>query len=140
MIIIYQFNQSDMDAIELLDREAIKGQAVPLETQPYGQKKDKRYHFVVTKTLQDILIEKSIGRKITDSGRTPGYWQNLGGSGVYRAEGAFLTTNATVAKIVKGMKSELHFQGKTWQTIINQIPLAKLAPFQSTKTRIKKGK
>lgn len=95
-----------------------------VESQEYGNVDDFRYHIFVPNELGQHLIENKSVREIKDTGRTVGFWQRLGGRGVYLSKQAPLAgfRPALAELLSRRPDATLSFKGKTWRTIIKSIP------------------
>lgn len=100
----------------------IKESGLLLELQPYGIKEEQLFHFAFPENLS-----LSFGRQITDRGRTTGFWQSLGGSGVYKPKMASLTFSNNLYKIISSAKeADIDVSGDTWVKVIEQLPRNKV--------------
>jgi hypothetical protein len=95
-----------------------------VESQEYGQLSDFRFNVVVPDAVADELTANTPIRIIEDKGRTIGFWQRLGGKGVYEPKLAPLQafSKNVLPIIVKCTPAQLSFTGKTWNDIILSMP------------------
>lgn len=111
-----------------------------VESQVYGQDDDLIFHIACSNEIADELKHTFFLREIPDTGRTPGFWQNLGGSGVYKPKSVVPTFfSPRIATILRNKaEAQLSYTGATWRDIIASFPAkfsgmkAKLGVFEET--------
>lgn len=118
-MIITQFTHFELEQFKDL-----RDMCLVVESQVYGQISDFLYHVASSKDLVDEFGKRGIGRAIKDTGRTPGFWQNLAGSGIYKVSLVNLQNYPkNVSKILLECdEAKLTYTGKTWKEIINLCP------------------
>lgn len=97
-----------------------------LESQNYGSPDDRKYHVLVNDANGNKLIRDCFIREIEDKGRTSGFWQNVGGSGVYAVHAVALQGFSPKLTDIISRRAEatLSFTGKTWKEIVTSMPFA----------------
>lgn len=118
---------TQLTAKELQKVQDLKDSFLIVESQVYGQISDFRYNVVSSKNLIEEFEKRGIGRTIQDTGRTPGFWQNLAGKGIYCSSRPslidFQNYPVNVSKILKKCKEAmLTITGKTWSQILSDCP------------------
>lgn len=110
---------------EELKKNDLRNKVFLLESQVYGQDEDLRYRVAVS----DSFAEIKIGREVKDEGRTVGFWQNLGGTGLYKPDSANpLYFTERLARYIKSRPSGvITVIGETWAAILLQMPLSENA-------------
>lgn len=111
-----------------IDNSALRGlesrRFLIVESQEYGQPTDFLFHVVVNNKNAKELLKLNGVREIKDTGRTVGFWQRLGGKGVYHPE--LVTVNGFrdgLCKVLgKCKEAKIGFEGKTWKAIIKSMP------------------
>lgn len=95
-----------------------------VESQEYGQLSDFRFNVVVPDAVADELAANTSIRVIEDKGRTIGFWQRLGGKGVYEPKLAPLQafSKNVLPILIKCTPAQLSFTGKTWNDILLSMP------------------
>ena len=100
-----------------------------VESQVFGQQSEFLYHIACSNELAIWLTTQELGRKIQDKGRTIGFWQNLGGKGIYKktqSGAAMIFAPKLVAVLQKCKEAEVRFEAPTWEEIIETMPLSDL--------------
>lgn len=95
-----------------------------VESQEYGQPSDFRYNVAVSEPTSKKLLLLDDFRLIKDTGRTVGFWQRLGGKGIYKVDLVKLQKfSPNVERILLNCKeATINFSGKTWNAIIKSMP------------------
>lgn len=98
-----------------------------VESQPYGQPTDFIYHVVLNDANADELIQNHGIREIEDKGRTVGFYQNLGGGGIYATHAISSLSCPDIPDRIRDIlarqkEATLSFEGKTWKEIIGNMP------------------
>lgn len=99
-----------------------------VESQEFGQPSDFRYHTVVNNNTAVTLMTSPLTymhdvRIVKDEGRTIGYWQRVGGKGVFRPDLAKVVGFPTNIQNILGkcQQSIIRVEGKTWKAILKSI-------------------
>lgn len=91
-----------------------------LESQPYGTPDEQLFVCALTEDTEEQF--NHLGIILNDTGRTGGFFQNKGASGVLHPQLAPFAITPNAAKIVKGMpNATIHFEGETWAEILTNI-------------------
>lgn len=116
---LVELTKQELDAVQDL-----KDSFLIVESQVYGQLSDFRYHLICNKQIADEFQKRNIGRAIKDTGRTCGFWQNLGGNGIYRVDLIHLEgyPENLIKILSKCSETKLTYVGKTWKDILNLCP------------------
>jgi hypothetical protein len=116
---LYQLNK--LEFIALQDWKIVY---LLVESQNYGKQNELLYHIIVSLKDEEAFKKLSIGRPIEDSGRTVGFWQNLGGSGVYGTKTVIVQGfSANLTQLLAGQpEATISFSGESWEEILRSIP------------------
>lgn len=119
---LYQLNVKEFQSLTFSgDRDFIL-----VESQVYGQPEDMLYNIVCSNRLGEYLRTTDVGRKIEDTGRTVGFWQNLGATGVLGTQSAStLNFSESLVNIIRRCpEAEINFDAPTWAEILEKMPLS----------------
>lgn len=94
-----------------------------VESQPYGLDSDIYYNAVMSDETAELFLEKDIGRRIADKGRTVGFFQHIGSGGVFEPKNASLThfSETALAVLKKLPNAKILVHGETWNEILQAI-------------------
>jgi hypothetical protein len=117
---LYQLNHGDFNAL----KQSPYRDFLLVECQVFGQQEHFLYHVVVSNELADTFDAESIGREIIDTGRTVGFWQNLGGKDVLGSQlASTLNFPEEVIRVVRDCKeATIRFNAPTWEKVILMMP------------------
>jgi hypothetical protein len=117
---LYQVNKTEIETLK-----ASKIVILVVESQNYGMDDEFLYHIVVSLQDMEAFNELGIGRPIEDKGRTSGFWQNLGGSGIYSTKTVIMQGfSANLTKLLANQpEAKVNFSGESWEEILRSMPL-----------------
>jgi len=117
---LYQLNKKEMLALQDWNIAHLV-----VESQNYGAESELLYHIIVSLKDEEAFNKLSIGRLIEDKGRTSGFWQNLGGSGIYATKTvAIQSFSPNLTKLLaKQPEAKVNFSGESWEEILRSMPL-----------------
>lgn len=119
---IRQFSKAEISKLSDTENDAI----LIVESQPYGQDDDIAFNAVLPDELDENFSNRKIGRSIKDAGRTTGFFQQLGGSGVFNPTKASYHFPKQVGDILSRMNpARISIEGETWAEILPKVPFLK---------------